>query len=103
MAAATTAGKNIMPRVAALLDVMQISEIIKVVAPDTFERPIYAGNAIQTVRSQENKRVITVRTAAFQATGGGGSAPIEPAAAAGRSRASPALSAKNCRSPSGRN
>ena len=82
MAAATTAGKNIMPRVAALLDVMQISEISKVVAPDTFERPIYAGNAIQTVRSQEKKRVITVRTAAFQATGGGGSAPIEPAAAA---------------------
>jgi electron transfer flavoprotein alpha subunit len=82
MAAATTAGKNIMPRVAALLDVMQISEISKVVAPATFERPIYAGNAIQTVRSQEKKRVITVRTAAFQATGGGGSAPIEPAAAA---------------------
>jgi electron transfer flavoprotein alpha subunit len=81
MAAATTAGKNIMPRVAALLDVMQISEIIKVVAPDTFERPIYAGNAVQTVRSQEKKRVITVRTAAFQATGGSGSAPIEPAAA----------------------
>jgi len=82
MAAATTAGKNIMPRVAALLDVMQISEISKVVAPDTFERPIYAGNAIQTVRSQEKKRVITVRTAAFQATGGGGSAPIEPVTAA---------------------
>jgi electron transfer flavoprotein alpha subunit len=82
MAAATTAGKNIMPRVAALLDVMQISEIIKVVAPDTFERPIYAGNAIQTVRSQEKKRVITVRTAAFQATGGGGAAPIEPVTAA---------------------
>jgi electron transfer flavoprotein alpha subunit len=79
MAAATTAGKNIMPRVAALLDVMQISEISKVVAPDTFERPIYAGNAIQTVRSQEKKRVITVRTAAFQAAGGAGSAPIEPA------------------------
>ena len=82
MAAATTAGKNIMPRVAALLDVMQISEIIKVVAPDTFERPIYAGNAIQTVRSQEKKRVITVRTAAFQATSGGGSAPIEAVTAA---------------------
>jgi electron transfer flavoprotein alpha subunit len=82
MAAATTAGKNIMPRVAALLDVMQISEITKVVAPDTFERPIYAGNAIQTVRSQEKKRVITVRTAAFQATGGSGSAPIEPVTAA---------------------
>ena len=83
MAAATTTGKNVMPRVAALLDVMQISDITKVVAPDTFERPIYAGNAIQTVRSSENKRVITVRTAAFQATGQGGStAPIENAAAA---------------------
>ncbi len=83
MAAATTSGKNIMPRVAALLDVMQISEVIKVVAPDTFERPIYAGNAIQTVRSTDNKRVITVRTAAFQATGAGSSsAPIEPVAAA---------------------
>jgi electron transfer flavoprotein alpha subunit len=83
MAAATTTGKNIMPRVAALLDVMQISDIIKVVAPDTFERPVYAGNAIQTVRSTENKRVITVRTAAFQATGAGASAaPIEPVAAA---------------------
>jgi electron transfer flavoprotein alpha subunit len=81
MGAATTTGKNIMPRVAALLDVMQISDVIKVLAPDTFERPIYAGNAIQTVRSTENKRVITVRTAAFQATGEGGSAPIEPAAA----------------------
>jgi electron transfer flavoprotein alpha subunit len=79
MAAATTAGKNIMPRVAALLDVMQISEISKVVAPDTFERPIYAGNAIQTVRSKDGKRVVTVRTAAFQATGAGGAtAPIEP-------------------------
>src|SRR6202167_5903007 len=83
MAPATTSGKNVMPRVAALLDVMQISDIIKVVAPDTFERPIYAGNAIQTVRSPENKRVITVRTAAFQATGAGAStAPIEQAAAA---------------------
>jgi electron transfer flavoprotein alpha subunit len=83
VAAATTSGKNIMPRVAALLDVMQISEITKVVAPDTFERPIYAGNAIQTVRSIENKRVITVRTAAFQATGAGAStAPIDQAAAA---------------------
>jgi electron transfer flavoprotein alpha subunit len=82
MAPATTTGKNIMPRVAALLDVMQISEIIKVDGPDTFERPIYAGNAIQTVRSTENKRVITVRTAAFQAAGLGGSAPIETVAAA---------------------
>ena len=76
-APATTTGKNVMPRVAALLDVMQISEISKVVAPDTFERPIYAGNAVQTVRSHDAKRVITIRTAAFQATGEGGSAPIE--------------------------
>jgi electron transfer flavoprotein alpha subunit len=83
MAAATTTGKNIMPRVAALLDVMQISDVIKVVGPDTFERPIYAGNAIQTVRSGEKKRVITVRTAAFQATGqGSAAAPIEPVSAA---------------------
>jgi electron transfer flavoprotein alpha subunit len=82
MAAATTSGKNIMPRVAALLDVMQISEVIKIVAPDTFERPIYAGNAIQTVRSRDAKKVITVRTAAFQAAGEGGSATVEAAAAA---------------------
>jgi electron transfer flavoprotein alpha subunit len=81
MAPATTNGKNIMPRVAALLDVMQISEIIKVDGPDTFERPVYAGNAIQTVRSTDRKRVVTVRTAAFQATGEGGSAPVENAAA----------------------
>ncbi len=89
MAPATTTGKNIMPRVAALLDVMQISDITKVVAPDTFERPVYAGNAVQTVRSGEKKRVITVRTAAFAATGAGGSAPIESVSAA----ADPGLSA----------
>jgi electron transfer flavoprotein alpha subunit len=77
MAPATTLGKNIMPRVAALLDVMQVSDITKVVAPDTFERPIYAGNAIQTVRSRDPKKVITVRTTAFQAAGAGGPAPIE--------------------------
>src|ERR1700684_227375 len=81
-APATTSGKNIMPRVPALLDVMQISEISKVVAPDTFERPIYAGNAVQTVRSHDPKRVITIRTAAFQAAGEGGNAPIEAVAAA---------------------
>ena len=88
VAPATTAGKNYMPRAAALLDVMQISDILKIVSPDTFERPIYAGNAIQTVRSKEAKKLITVRTAAFQASGEGGSAPIEDAAAA----ADPALS-----------
>lgn len=82
VAPATTAGKNFMPRAAALLDVMQISEITKVISPDTFERPIYAGNAIQTVQSTDKKQVITVRTAAFQAAAEGGSAPIEPAPAA---------------------
>jgi len=79
MAPATTLGKNIMPRVAALLDVMQVSDITKVDAPDTFERPIYAGNAIQTVRSRDAKKVITVRTTAFQAAAEGGPAPIEDA------------------------
>jgi len=82
VAAATTTAKNVMPRVAALLDVMQISEIVKVVAPDTFERPIYAGNAIQTVKSKDAKKVITVRTSTFQATGEGGSASVENASAA---------------------
>ncbi|HEY0440525.1 MAG TPA: FAD-binding protein, partial [Xanthobacteraceae bacterium] len=66
---------------AALLDVMQISDVIKVVAPDTFERPIYAGNAIQTVRAKDAKKLITVRTAAFQAAAEGGSASIEDVAA----------------------
>ncbi|WP_322514597.1 FAD-binding protein [Rhodopseudomonas palustris] len=82
VAPATSRFKNVMPRVAALLDVMQVSEIIKVVAPDTYERPIYAGNAIQTVKSKDAKKVITVRTSTFQATGEGGSAAIEPVAAA---------------------
>jgi electron transfer flavoprotein alpha subunit len=82
VAGSTAYTKNVMPRVAALLDVMQVSDIIKVIAPDTFERPIYAGNAIQTVQSAEAKRVITVRTASFQATGAGGPSPIEPISAA---------------------
>ena len=72
VAPSTTTGKNVMPRVAALLDVMQISDITKVVSPDTFERPIYAGNAIQTVKSSDAKKVITVRTSTFQAAGAGG-------------------------------
>jgi electron transfer flavoprotein alpha subunit len=71
MAPATTSGKNVMPRVAALLDVMQISDIIEVIAADTFKRPIYAGNALQTVKSSDAKRVITVRTASFSAAGEG--------------------------------
>jgi electron transfer flavoprotein alpha subunit len=83
IASASTTGKNVLPRVAALLDVAQVSDIIKVVSPDTFERPIYAGNAIQTVQVPSGKRVITVRTAAFKASGAGGAgAPIEPVAAA---------------------
>jgi electron transfer flavoprotein alpha subunit len=82
VAPATTNGKNTMPRVAALLDVMQVSDVTKVVGPDTFERPIYAGNAIQTVKSSDKKKVITVRTSTFQAAGQGGSAPVENAAAA---------------------
>ncbi len=77
MAPATTNAKNFMPRVAALLDVMQISDIVKVVSPDTFERLIYAGNAVQTVRSRDAKKVITVRTSTFQATGEGGTAASE--------------------------
>ena len=77
VAPATTNGKNIMPRVAALLDVMQISEITAVKSADTFERPIYAGNAIQTVQSTDAKKVITVRTAGFAAAGDGGSASID--------------------------
>ncbi|WP_024574804.1 MULTISPECIES: FAD-binding protein [unclassified Afipia] len=88
VAPATTRYKNTLPRVAALLDVAQISEIIKVVSPDTFERPIYAGNAIQTVKSKDAKKVITVRTSTFGATGDGGSASVDNAAAA----ADPALS-----------
>ena len=82
VAPATTTGKNVMPRVAALLDVMQISDITKVVSPDTFERPIYAGNAIQTVKSSDVTKVITVRTSTFQAAGTSGSANLENVAAA---------------------
>ncbi|MFK5980758.1 MAG: electron transfer flavoprotein subunit alpha/FixB family protein [Rhizobiaceae bacterium] len=81
--AATTSGKNILPRVAALLDVMQISEITAVKAADTFERPIYAGNAIQTVKSNDATRVITVRTAGFGAVGSDSSASVEAIGAAG--------------------
>jgi len=82
VAAATSTGKNVMPRVAALLDVAQISEIVEVVSADTFKRPIYAGNAIQTVQSGEAKKVITVRTASFASAAEGGSAPVESVNAA---------------------
>jgi electron transfer flavoprotein alpha subunit len=73
----TTNGKNTMPRVAALLDVMQVSDITAIISADTFERPIYAGNAIQTVQSGDATKVITIRTAAFSVAEEGGSATIE--------------------------
>ncbi|KJF65448.1 electron transfer flavoprotein subunit alpha/FixB family protein [Rhizobium nepotum] len=76
-AAATSVGKNVMPRVAALLDVMQVSEIIEVVSADTFKRPIYAGNAIQTVQATGEKLVLTVRTAAFSPASQGSLAAVE--------------------------
>ena len=79
---ATAAGKNVAPRVAAKLDVAQISEISKVISADTFERPIYAGNAIATVQSSDATKVITVRATGFDAAGQGGSATVEPVAAA---------------------
>ncbi|SEH21225.1 electron transfer flavoprotein subunit alpha/FixB family protein [Rhizobium sp. NFR12] len=82
MSSATASAKNVMPRVAALLDVAQVSEIIEVISPDTFRRPIYAGNAIQTVQATDAKKVITVRTASFAATGEDGSASVETVAAA---------------------
>ncbi len=85
VAPATSTGKNVLPRVAALLDVAQVSEISRVISPDTFERPIYAGNAIQTVQASDAKKVITVRASAFAATAAGGSAPIEAVTASGES------------------
>ncbi|MGO7043503.1 electron transfer flavoprotein subunit alpha/FixB family protein, partial [Rhizobium acaciae] len=77
LSAATSVGKNVLPRVAALLDVAQVSEIIEVISADTFKRPIYAGNAIQTVQATDAKKVITVRTASFASAPEGGSAAIE--------------------------
>ena len=81
IAAASSRGKDVMPRVAALLDVMQVSDIVEVISPDVFKRAIYAGNALQTVQSLDAMRVVTVRTAAFDAVGNGGAAPIETVAA----------------------
>ena len=78
---ATSQGKNVSPRIAAKLDVAQISEIVEVVSADTFVRPIYAGNALETVQSSDGKKVITVRATAFKAAGEGGSAAIENVAA----------------------
>ncbi len=77
VAASTSDAKNVLPRVAALLDVMMISDVIGVVDAETFERPIYAGNAIQTVKSSDSVKVMTIRTAGFDAAAAGGSAPVE--------------------------
>ncbi|MBB2682434.1 electron transfer flavoprotein subunit alpha/FixB family protein (plasmid) [Rhizobium sophoriradicis] len=82
VSAATSVGKTVLPRVAALLDVAQVSEIIEVVSPDTFKRPIYAGNAIQTVQASDAKKVITVRTASFASAPANGSASVEAISAA---------------------
>jgi electron transfer flavoprotein alpha subunit len=81
VAPATTSGRNVMPRVAALIDVMQVSDVIEVLGPDTFRRPSYAGNAIQTVKSKDATKVLTVRTAAFPGAASDGSAPVESVAA----------------------
>lgn len=83
VAPSTAAAKNVMPRIAALLDVMVISDVTGVVDADTFERPIYAGNAIQTVKSADATKVLTVRTASFEAAAAGGSAAVEAGAGAG--------------------
>ncbi|KIC21206.1 electron transfer flavoprotein subunit alpha/FixB family protein [Leisingera sp. ANG-Vp] len=83
VAPATTDAKNVLPRVAALLDVMVISDVSGVVDGATFERPIYAGNAIQTVKSNDAKKVVSIRTASFDAAGEGGSASVETISAAG--------------------
>lgn len=77
VAPGTADAKNILPRVAAMLDVMVISDVMSVLAADRFERPIYAGNAIQTIVSSDALKVLTIRTANFQAAGGGGDAPVE--------------------------
>jgi len=82
VAPATGSGKNVMPRVAAKLDVAQVSEITGIESPDTFVRPIYAGNAFATVQSTDRIKVLTVRTTAFDAEGEGGAAPVESIAAA---------------------
>ena len=100
LAPATAYGKNILPRVAAKLDVAQISEITKVDSPDTFERPIYAGNAIATVQSGDKVKVITVRGTAFDAAGAGGSAAIENVTAVADAVTGPAANSRGSPMPS---
>ncbi|CTQ31932.1 electron transfer flavoprotein subunit alpha/FixB family protein [Jannaschia rubra] len=82
LAPSTTDAKNVMPRIAALLDVMILSDVTAIVDADTFERPIYAGNAVQTVRTADATKVLTIRTSTFDVTGEGGDAPVETIAAA---------------------
>ncbi|UWQ17370.1 electron transfer flavoprotein subunit alpha/FixB family protein [Jannaschia sp. M317] len=82
LAPSTTDAKNVMPRIAALLDVMILSDVTAVVDGDTFERPIYAGNAVQTIKSTDATKVMTIRTSTFDAAGDGGSAPVETVGAA---------------------
>ncbi|RJF84138.1 electron transfer flavoprotein subunit alpha/FixB family protein [Azospirillum cavernae] len=94
LAPATSVGKNVLPRVAALLDVAAISDITGVVSTDSFERPIYAGNAIATVQSKDSVKIITVRGTAFEAAATGGSAPVETVASAGDPGLSSFLSAE---------
>ncbi|SMF36248.1 electron transfer flavoprotein alpha subunit apoprotein [Azospirillum oryzae] len=94
LAPATSVGKNVLPRVAALLDVAAVSDITGVVSEDIFERPIYAGNAIATVQSRDGVKVVTVRTTAFEAAGPGGSAPVETVSATGNPGLSSFVSAE---------
>ena len=83
VAPSTASAKNILPRVAALLDVMVLSDVTAIVDGATFERPVYAGNAVQTVKSNDSKKVLTVRTSTFDAAGTGAAAPVEAISAAG--------------------
>jgi electron transfer flavoprotein alpha subunit len=98
VASASAFGKNLMPRVAALLDVAQVSDIVAVESPDTFVRPIYAGNAFATVQSADKTKVVTVRSTGFDAAGQGGPAPIEDAQAGPDKRQSKVLSQELTRS-----
>ena len=103
LAPATTTGKNVLPRVAALLDVAQISDIVEVKSPDTFVRPVYAGNALETVETSDKIVVVTVRTTAFAGAGEGGAAPIETVDAAPADRPVAASRARRSASASGPN
>ena len=103
LAASSPFAKNVLPRVAALLDVMQLSDISKVLGPKTFERPIYAGNAIQTVESTDPKVIATVRTASFAATPAGEERADRAGRRRGRSRPIELRRARRWRSPTVRN